>query len=290
MKTEISKLSAIVLLTIGVSAGLLPSGASARASEPLQVEVYTAGDQEFYVTAILIHGKNEGLLVDTQFHDGAVKKLVDMVAATKLKLKGIFITHPDTDHYGGIAAFKTAFPDTPIYMTERAVGEFKRTVDQARNLPVPEILPAPEMSVDGKRATFIEDLQGDFAAAPANTPVWIPSLRVLIADDLVFRGVHPWLTDSNPQTRAAWRASLQRLASLHPKQIIPGHQFGHEANSPSDDLKFMDSYIAAFDDAARTSPDAPALIRDMESRFPDLASPRLLEVGAKSVYAKQPAP
>lgn len=294
MKTKISLNSAIMmLLAIAAITGVVPSSASAKtraSAEPLQLEVYTASDKEFYVTATLIHGKTEGVLVDSQFHDDAAKRLADAVAATKLKLKAIFITHPDTDHYGGIGVLKAAFPDTPIYMTARAVEQFKRTVDQARHLPVPEVLPSSHMSVNGQAIVFLEDLQGDFAPVPANTPVWIPSLRTVIADDLVFRGVHPWLTDSTPVTRAAWRRSLQRLASLHPKRLIPGHQLGYEANSPADDLKFTDSYIAAFEETAKTAQNAPAFIQAMEQRFPDLKSPILLEYGAKSVFAKHAQP
>lgn len=291
MMTEIFAHSAIVVrLAIAASAAILASGGCARPqpqAEPLQVEMYTAGDPEFHVNATLIHGRNEALLVDTQFGDEAVKKLVASVAATKLKLKAIFITHPDEDHFGGMAAFKAAFPDTPVYMTARGLAEFQRTADPADHLPSPQALPQSQMAVDGQQVVFIEDLQGDYAAAPANTPVWIPSSRTVIADDLIFRGVHLWLTDSTPQTRAAWRRGLQRLAALHPDRLIPGHQAGHDANSPSDDLIFTDSYIAAFDETAKTAPNPAAFVSEMERRFPGLRNRELLEYGAKSVYAKR---
>jgi glyoxylase-like metal-dependent hydrolase (beta-lactamase superfamily II) len=257
-------------------------------AEPLELNVYTADEPEFYVTATLVHGRTEALLVDTRFHDQAVEKLVSDVAATNLTLKAIFITHPDGDHYGGMAAFKARFPDTPIYMTQRALQEFKRTVNPSKHLPVPESLPRPQMSIDGQVVDFVEDLQGDYAPVPANTLVWVPSLRTVISDDIVFRGVHPWLTDSTPETRAAWLQSLQRIGSLHPKRLIPGHEHGLESNSPSDDLKFMVQYITTFDSVAKTAPDAPAFISEMKERFPTLAEPLLLEYGAKSVYPQKP--
>src|SRR5258707_12767794 len=146
-------------------------------AKPLELNVYTAGDKEFYVTATLIHGGTEGVLIDTQFHADAVEKLVNEVAATKLTLKAIFITHPDGDHYGGMTAFRSHFPDTPIYMTARAVEEFKRTVDASKHLPTPEILPSAQLSVEGQIVELVADLQGDYAPAPANTLVWVPSSR-----------------------------------------------------------------------------------------------------------------
>jgi glyoxylase-like metal-dependent hydrolase (beta-lactamase superfamily II) len=279
------------ILSASVFAAMLPGNAWARSRprhEPLALDVYTADDRAFYVTATFIHGKKEGVLIDTQFHENGIKALVELVSATHLKLKAIFVTHPDGDHYSGMAAFRSRYPGVPIYMTARAVQEFKRTVDASQHLPIPEALPADGMSVDGQEIKFITDLQGDYAAAPANTAVWIPSLRTLITDDLVFRGVHPWLTDSTPDTRAAWLAALKRIAALDPAKLIPGHQFGHELNLPAQDLDFMARYIAAFDAVARTAPDAPAFIAEMKSRFPDLAGPRLLEVGATSLYPKKP--
>jgi glyoxylase-like metal-dependent hydrolase (beta-lactamase superfamily II) len=277
------------MIVAGLVAGHGCAFAEARPkAEPLELNVYTADDSVFYVTATLVHGRTEALLVDTQFHDKTVEKLVSDVAATKLTLKAIFITHPDGDHYGGMAALKAQFPDTPIYMTERAVQEFKRTVSPSKHLPVPESLPSSQMSIEGQVVDFIEDLQGDYAPAPANTLVWVPSLRTVITDDIVFRGVHPWLTGSTPETRAAWLQSLQRIGSLHPKRLIPGHEHGLESNSPSDDLKFMVQYITTFDSVAKTAPDAPAFISEMKERFPTLAVPLLLEYGAKSVYPHKP--
>ncbi len=279
------KLCAVALVVGLVTAQGCASVQPSPKPEPLELKVYTGGDKEFYVTATLIHGRTDGVLIDTQFHEDAVEKLASEVAATRLTLQAIFITHPDTDHYGGMTAFKRHFPDTPIYMTARAVDEFRRTVNPSKHLPVPEILPSAPMSIEGRVVEFMEDLQGDYAAAPANTMVWVPSLRTLITDDLVFRGVHPWLTDSTAATRAAWLKSLQRISALHPKKLIPGHEHGLESNSPADDLKFMVRYITAFDSVAKTAPDAPAFISEMEKRFPDLADPLLLEYGAKSVYS-----
>jgi hypothetical protein len=44
-------------------------------AKPLELNVYTAGDKEFYVTATLIHGGTEGVLIDTQFQLTRLKSL-----------------------------------------------------------------------------------------------------------------------------------------------------------------------------------------------------------------------
>src|SRR5690349_13328999 len=101
MQTLRSSIAAAILAS-SVFTAMLPgtAWASMRSGhDPLELSIYTADDHAFYVTATFIHGKTEGILIDTQFHENGIKALVDLVSATHLKLKAIFVTHPDGDHY-----------------------------------------------------------------------------------------------------------------------------------------------------------------------------------------------
>jgi glyoxylase-like metal-dependent hydrolase (beta-lactamase superfamily II) len=55
------------------------------------------------VTASLICGKSEAILVDGQLRMNQGKKLADQIAARGRRLKAIIITHLDEDHYFGTA-------------------------------------------------------------------------------------------------------------------------------------------------------------------------------------------
>jgi hypothetical protein len=52
----------------------------------------------------------------------------------------------------------------------------------------------------------------------------------MIAGEIVFSGVYPWLADSGVESRRAWRDSLQPIAALHPGVVIAGHK--KNANFP----------------------------------------------------------
>jgi glyoxylase-like metal-dependent hydrolase (beta-lactamase superfamily II) len=75
----------------------------------------------------LVYGESEGILVDAQFFVSQAQLLADRIASHHIKLKAIFVTHPDGDHYLGLGVLHTRFPDAHIYMTTAALEEFKRT-------------------------------------------------------------------------------------------------------------------------------------------------------------------
>jgi glyoxylase-like metal-dependent hydrolase (beta-lactamase superfamily II) len=255
-----------------------------RPQTTLQLYVYTAGEAAYNVTSTLIYGANEALLVDTQFHPTDAQQLADHIAARKVQLKAIFITHPDADHFGGMALLRKAFPSTPIYMTRTALDEFRRTAAHLEALPMPEVLPGSKMLVDGRSVEFITDLQGDYPAKPANSMVWVPSVRALIADDVVFSGIHPWLTDSTPETRAAWIKSLDRVSSLHPRLLVSGHDPSRSLDHGSQDVAFMKKYLKAFDQVRNSAPTAEAFVAELKKRFPRLRQEKFLDYAAKSSY------
>jgi len=109
------------------------------------------------------------------------------------------------------------FPGTPIYMTPAAIAEFIRTAEgmrvqgkQGLGAEVPDSLfhplpyPSGGLTVDGVPVRLLADLQGD-VLHPTNSALWIPSLRAVLAGDIVFNGVFPYLAASTPASRAAWQ-------------------------------------------------------------------------------------
>jgi glyoxylase-like metal-dependent hydrolase (beta-lactamase superfamily II) len=198
--------------------------AFASRSDALHLDVFI-GEDSWNVTSTLIYGKSEAILVDSQLRISQAKKLADQVAARGRRLKAIIITHPDEDHYFGMAVLHERFPDTPIYMTAAALEQFKGTSSEylARfrkrapsetpdSLPTPEVLPTTIFTVDGETVDVIKDFQGDVLKT-TNSFLWIPSLRAVVAGDIVFNGVYAYLADSSPESRRAWHDSLQLIAA-----------------------------------------------------------------------------
>jgi len=290
------------LLLVGSSALFLPQPAVAAAPDGLRLEVFTADDGSWGVTSTLIYGKTEAVLIDGQFHASQAKRLAERILTLGRRLDAIIITHPDDDHYLGLAVLHERFPGAKIYLTEAALEVFRRTADQelARqrknapaempdSVPAAEALPATLLLVDGQPVLIIKDFQGD-VKTPMNSFVWVPSLQAVIAGDIVFGGIHPWLADSNEQTRAAWLRSLEFIAGLHPLVVVPGHKADPNLPNSPGTLDFMRRYLGDFESARKAATTDEALIAAMKQQYPGLKQEKFLVYAAKAAFPPPPPP
>ena len=292
-------LSRAIVLAAGVWAlAWSPSAVSAAASQhgpaPLKlVHVGADSDAAFRVVATLIVGPTESILWDAQYKVSDGKRLADRIAATGTRLKAIVISHADHDHYMGAMEVLARFPKTPVYMAAATLADYNErsqrdlaaerqrpNADAPETLVTPELLPQTALTVDGHRLEVIEGLAGD-VRKPASAALWIPSLRAALVADLAFDGIHPWLGDSDIASRAAWRASLKRIAALDPAVVVPGHKVDPAAPDSPDVLTFMDTYLADFDRLMESSATPKDLVLAMQQRYSALRIPALMASGAR---------
>jgi len=294
-------------LIIGCMAALLGSSCSTlppsahNQTEGLHLDTYTAQLSGLGVTSTLIYGPHEAILVDSQYNISDATRLADRIAARGRRLVAIVISHPDDDHYLGTAVLHERFPDTPIYMTAPALEHFKRT--SARSLaaqrkyapsetpdsvPTPQVLPATHFAIDGQPIEVITDLQGD-VLEPSNSFVWVPSLRAVIAGDIVFNRVHVWLADSSAQSRLNWQTSLRRVASYHPLIVVAGHKKTLDTEDSPEVVERMSQYLIAFDASRARASNADELVAAMKQQYPDWAVDYILIRAAKAAFPPPPA-
>jgi glyoxylase-like metal-dependent hydrolase (beta-lactamase superfamily II) len=281
---------------------LLAAAALFQSSAPaprLHLEQVLADSTSYDVNAVLIVGPHEALLWDAQYHLADARRLADAIAATGKHLKAIVISHADHDHYSGAAVIVERFPGTPVYMTPKALAEFKKTYatyfagEKARkpelmadSVVIPAPLPSTHLTVDGAAVEVIPDLQGD-VLEPSNSVLWIPSLKAVLAGDVVFNGVHPWLAASTPESRAAWQGSLKRIAGLKPRIVIAGHKRPGLADSPAA-VDAMAGYLRDFDAVRQQSSGYESLVATMKQKYPEWAVPGLLQYSAMTAFAATP--
>jgi len=254
----------------------------------LHVFTHVSPLNSYGVTSTLVYGPTEAILIDTQFHISEATALADEITAKGIKLKAIFITHPDEDHYLGTAVMHQRFPDTPIYMTADALTHFQKVVasqvagakralaaEAPDVVPTPEVLPSTHLLVDGQSVEIIPDLQGD-VLDPTNSFVWVPALRTVIAGDIAFNDIHVYLGDSTEESRQRWQDSIKRIQSLHPRVVIAGHKKSAALADTPQVLIATSEYLKAFDAARKSASDAKALVDSMKQKYPDYGAEVLL--------------
>jgi hypothetical protein len=65
------------------------------------------------------------------------------------------------------------------------------------------------------------------------TCLHVPSVGLVVAGDVAYNDVHPYLAESNAQTRREWIAALAKIESLNPRPVIVG-QASWERRQPQD--------------------------------------------------------
>ena len=291
---------AALLLLLAVTLLERPRVASANSAPTLRVDEVGSDSTAFDVVATIVLGPTEALLWDTQYHLSDARRLADRIASSGKRLKAIIISHPDHDHFAGAAAIVERFPGTPVYMTPKALEEYKRTAPPAFNneksrapqmladsIVTPQPLPSLQLTVDGQKVEVIPDLTGDVITG-VNSVLWIPSISTMLASDVAFNHVHLWLGSSDTTSRVAWRKSLKRIAELHPKVVVAGHKKDVMAPDTPDVLDAMDRYLADYDSLRKASPDAPSLYQAMSAKYPDYAVSGLLRYASMLAFRKPP--
>ena len=296
MHSTISKVAGLIVLGSVLAAGAGAQAKQSGATSKLHLEEVGSDSMSFDVVATMIVGPTEVLLWDAQYHVDDAKRLADRIAATGKHLKAVVLSHPDHDHFAGAAVILERFPGTPVYMTPKALAEYAKTAQRdfggeksrrptmlADSIVMPVALPSNHLTVDGESVDVIPDLAGDVLKA-TNSALWIPSLRAVLAADVAFNGVHPWLGASDAASRAAWRQSLKTLAAYHPATVVAGHKRDVSAQDSPEVLDFMDRYLADFESLKKTSANGQELAAAMRSKYPDLAVPVLIQYSAQAVF------
>jgi glyoxylase-like metal-dependent hydrolase (beta-lactamase superfamily II) len=276
-----------------IAASLLVA-ATAHA-KPLEVSVYTASPQGFLVDSTLITGEKDAILIDAQFDLADAHRLVAQILESKKNLTTVYITHYHPDHYFGLQVIHQAFPKARLVALPAALAEIRKTVKPkvaqwspmygalipaAPTLPV--ALAKPELTLDGQKLEIHGGVAGDDVD---NSYVWIPSIKTVIAGDVVFRGVHPWTANTTPEQRKAWIKTLDEIAALHPTTVVAGHRDPTLDNSPRGIEQTRD-YLQAFDAAVASSRTSAEVQQKVSARYSDLQLPIILKLGADAAFSQ----
>jgi len=284
--------------TILASALVLAAAASPAAAETkLTATPYTASPTGFLVDSTLVAGEKEAILIDGQFSLADAHRLVAMIMESKKTLTTVYITHSHPDHYFGLNVIKQAFPKVKIVATPSVVKEIQATwkgkVKQwgpmyGALIPTQPVIPTPlkgeVLTLEGQTL----EIKHGVGDAADETYVWIPSIKTVVAGDIVFRGVHPWTAEGKSDARKAWIKTLDEISALAPEVVIAGHKDPKLDDKPAG-IKQTRDYLEAFDAAVASSKSAAEVQEKMKKKYGDLQLDVILQIGAGAQFPAPPA-
>ncbi|HWU90697.1 MAG TPA: MBL fold metallo-hydrolase [Kofleriaceae bacterium] len=276
-------------------AGLAAPGV-AHAETKLTATVFTASPGGFLVNSTLVAGDKEAVLIDAQFSLADAHRLIATLLESKKTLTTVYITHGHPDHYFGLAAIQQAFPKAKLVAAPAAVAEIKKTwqakvkqwgpmygalVPQQPVLPT--ALAGKSITLEGQTLEIHGPAQGD---SSDNSYIWIPSIKTVIAGDVVYANVHVWTRDTNAEQRKAWIKTLDEIAALGATTVIAGHKDPKVKDDPSA-VKATRDYLEAFDAAVASSKTAAEVQQKIKAKYGAYQLDIILQLAADAVF---PAP
>lgn len=246
-------------------------------------------------SATLIFGDHDGVLVDTFVTIEQNERLIDWVTAHGCRLTYIYLTHGHGDHVYGIGQLLSAFPGAQAVATAGTIAEARiQASDEYRDgfwgklfpgqIPqpvIPDELAGDTIPLEEHELRVIETGHTD---TTGTTVLWCPSLRLIVAGDVVYSRTHMFLAETTAASRQEWIATLTRLKDLDPLHVVAGHKQPDGTDDPAD-IDESVRYLTDFNDAAAQTATPAELYEAVLHKHARRANPGALWGAAKLVKA-----
>ncbi len=270
-----------------------PASLGHAAGSKLSWKHFPAGSNGFFRAPVLVSGPSEALLIDGGFAYPDGRGLADAIKATGKRLTAIYISQSDPDYYFSLKPVLEAFPGTKVLAASETLAAIKGNVEKKlavwgpqlkengpqtlADIVLPEAFDGPSLTLDGETVEIVAA-----EAGLANRRyLWVPSLQAVFGGVMIFSGVHVWTADTQTEERrAAWVATLDKIAARKPSVVVPGH-LTPEAATDLSGIAHTKAYLLAFEEELVKATDAAALKAAMEARFPGLGMGVALDIGSK---------
>jgi len=265
--------------------------------EPLPSSDLAPGEKERFwspISATLISGERDAVLVDALLTVGQARNLAEWVAGHGKNLTSVYITHGHGDHWFGLGAVLDRFPNAqavalPAVIEQMRVGsapELQESFWKPRfdgKLPTELVLAEPleglTIELEGRELVAVELGHTD---TNQTTCLHVPDVGLVVAGDSAYNDVHLYLAESDPQGRREWIAALDTIESLHPQTVIAGHQRAGRHDGP-EIIEETRQYIRDFDHIAETTSTAQELYDEVLALYPNRINPDALWISAQAL-------
>ena len=251
-------------------------------------------------TSTLISGSREAVLVDALWTTQQANALADWIEATipGKRLSTVFITHGHGDHFFGIKTLRKRFPGLRAVATASVIARMKKELEPKRYQREWENLFPGQVDHGGEVAEelgpdhslFLEGhLLQVYEAGDSDTTnttfLHVPYLDLVVAGDIVYNDVHPFLGEaSTPSRRRSWLAGLRLIEALKPHTVVAGHK-RYGAMDESNHIAATIDYIETFEKLLAQATDPNDLFREMLKRYPTRINSQALRVSCENAFS-----
>ena len=244
-------------------------------------------------SSTLIYGEEDAVLVDTFLTAAQSQTLLDWVVASGKNVTAIYITHGHGDHFFGLAPLIERFPRAKAVATPPVVEAMQAQLSPAwidgfwrklypgqilDRLPVAEPLDDNELDLEGHQLVAVNMGRTD---TECSTSLYVPSIDLIVAGDTVYNGIHPYLAETDTQSRREWISSLDKLEALKPRAVIAGHKNPDNDDDPGN-IAATRQYLLDFNRLNEATTTPLQLYEAMLKLYPDRANPGSLWSGANA--------
>jgi glyoxylase-like metal-dependent hydrolase (beta-lactamase superfamily II) len=232
------------------------------------------------ISATLIAGERDAVLVDAVMTSGQAAELADWVAAAGKDLTTVYVTHAHGDHWFGLGTILQRFPDAKavaIPSVARSIAaqissDFTETFWKSRfpgqipeNLVGVEELEGGRFELEGQELVAVDLGHTD---TDDTTALHVPSIGLVVAGDAAYNDVHLYLAESDAAGRRSWLTALDTIEKLSPRAVVAGHKRPERADDPAI-LEETRQYIRDFETLAARTATPLELYTEMTARHPD---------------------
>jgi glyoxylase-like metal-dependent hydrolase (beta-lactamase superfamily II) len=265
-------------------------------SEPLHVNVFTAPEKPVVgerprpfgpplrwdpITATLIYGEHDAVLVDTLTTIAEASALADWIALHDKNLTTIYCTHGHFDHFFGLSVLLERFPEARAIATPKSVDLMRVMRDEQLGffrqswpgqIPSPIVTAEPyedsTFELEGHELRIIEQGRTDTIDT---TSLHVPAIDLVVGGDVLYNECHMYVGGTTHESRLNWIAALDRLAALEPKIAVAGHKKTGAPDTP-DAIAASRQYLVDFDALVESTSSDRELYDEMTTRYPTWVS------------------
>ncbi len=242
------------------------------------IHTYVAPEESFGNATHIIETLNYLTIVDTQYAIPYSKEFRRYANSLNKPIAGVIISHAHPDHYFGLTS---AFSDVPSYALRETIKDIKEKgptmIKEGKkemgdlvpdHVTVPfNVLNLGEVNVDGIIFSY---RKYDRAEADTQVIIELPELEVVIVQDAVYNGYHPWLG----QYTDNWIRLLNTLKRDYRDMIVlAGHG---DPTSPSDYDAMKQYLVNAKSIIARADGNKQLIERELVKTYPNYKGRKII--------------